>query len=87
MSTDGPQPTQGAPKKTKTKRKVGRLVFGIVFLSLVFFVFFWTPLGFVLVLGRFFSLFGERRAPGARLAALAQAGAQRRSQMHRHRCF
>jgi hypothetical protein len=35
MSTDGPQPTQGAPKK-KRRRKVGRLFFGIVFLSLVF---------------------------------------------------
>jgi hypothetical protein len=41
MSTDGPQPTQGAPKKKeKKRRKVGRLFFGIVFLSLVFFFFF-----------------------------------------------
>jgi hypothetical protein len=44
MSTDGPQPTQGAPKKKK-RRKVGRLFFGIVFLSLVFiFFFFGGPL-------------------------------------------
>jgi hypothetical protein len=46
MSTDGPQPTQGAPKK---KRKAGRLFFGIgiAFLFLVFFfffLFFWAPL-------------------------------------------
>jgi hypothetical protein len=42
MSTDGPQPTQGAPKKKeKKRRKVGRLFFGIVFFSLVFFFFFW----------------------------------------------
>jgi hypothetical protein len=34
MSTDGPQPTQGAPKtkrEKKKKRKAGRLFFGIVF--------------------------------------------------------
>jgi hypothetical protein len=40
MSTDGPQPTQGHLKK---KKKVGRLFFGIVFLSLVFFFFFFGP--------------------------------------------
>jgi hypothetical protein len=40
VSTDGPQPTQGAPKKKKKRRKAGRLFFGIVFLSLVFFFFF-----------------------------------------------
>jgi hypothetical protein len=38
MSTDGPQPTQGAPKKKK--RQAGRLFFGVVFWSLVFFFFF-----------------------------------------------
>jgi hypothetical protein len=48
MSTDGPQPTQGAPKK---KKKVGRLFFGIVFLSLVFFLFFFGgPLDYALSL-------------------------------------
>jgi len=41
MSTDGPQPTQGAPKKKRKRRKVGRLFFAwIVFLFLVFFFFF-----------------------------------------------
>jgi hypothetical protein len=47
MSTDGPQPTQGAPKKKKKKkrREVGRLFFEIVFFSLVFFpLFFGAPL-------------------------------------------
>ena len=42
MSTNGPQPTQGAPKKEK-KREAGRLFFGVVFLSLVFFFFFFGP--------------------------------------------
>jgi hypothetical protein len=40
MSTDGPQPTQGAPQKKTKKRKVGRLFFGLFFCSLFFLGFF-----------------------------------------------
>jgi hypothetical protein len=41
MSTDGPQPTQGAPKKKKEGKSVGCFLpgFWIVFLFLVFFFF------------------------------------------------
>jgi hypothetical protein len=45
MSTDDPQPTQGAPKKKKKKGKsVGRFLPGFFFSSLFSFSFFLEPL-------------------------------------------
>jgi hypothetical protein len=46
MSTDGPQPTQGAPKKKRKKegKSVGCFL-GLFFCPLFSFSFFWTPLG------------------------------------------
>jgi hypothetical protein len=46
MSTDGPQPTQGAPKKKKEGKSVGCFL-GLFFLPCFFWVFFfWRPLHF-----------------------------------------
>jgi hypothetical protein len=67
MSTDGPQPTQGAPKKKKKKRKVGRLFFGFwdcFFVPCFLFLFFWRPLVNALSAVQIYFVFSELLSGG-----------------------